>query len=129
MTSKQTYWLRNATGDRAFVEGKEERDRWVPLGWADSTEPAEGEQVQVWLQHAEHGGRAKFPLAVVPTWQALGWNPSPPPEPVDVLHDEHLVDQADTAPAPAAPKPAAAPAAQSSTSAAAGDEKKENSRG
>ena len=90
--AKNTYWLADGYGSKALVEGADERDRWVPRGWAEADEPA-GED-RVWMQHGEHKGRAQFPAAVVETWQALGWKPAAPPEPVDVLHDAQLVDVA-----------------------------------
>lgn len=129
MTAKNMYWLANAAGERAVVTGKEDRDRWVGgFGWSDAAEPVDGEQVQVWMQHTEHGGRARFPLAVAATWRALGWEFSAPPEPPDVLHDQHLVDEQPADPAPAAAKPAASTAAPT-VSATAGDDKKEKDRG
>ncbi|WP_329013233.1 hypothetical protein OG271_04030 [Micromonospora rifamycinica] len=93
--ARTDYWLTDGYGNKALVVGAEERDRWVPLGWAETTEPAGDDMV--WMRHAGHGGHAQFAAGVVETWQSLGWEPSAPPEPVDVLHDDHLVDV--TAPA------------------------------
>lgn len=122
---KTKYWLSDGLGGKALVEGAEERDRWVPLGWAQADEPAESDKV--WMRHEGIEQPAQFNASVVETWKALGWEPSPPPEPVDLLHDQHLVDPvvADAAPTP---KPAAAPAASSTTStpAASGDKTKES---
>lgn len=117
MSTKKTYWLTDGLGAKAFVEGVEERDRWVPRGWAEAGEPVDGDKV--WMWHDGIDGPAQFNASVVATWQGLGWEPGPPPEPVDLLHDQHLVDPlvADTA---SAPKPAAAPVAPSTTSAASG---------
>ncbi|TDB79961.1 hypothetical protein E1091_19395, partial [Micromonospora fluostatini] len=70
MTSKKTYWMADGQGAVALVEGAEERDRLIPLGWADSEPPAPDQQV--WMRHAEHGGRAKFPLASVELWRPRG---------------------------------------------------------
>lgn len=123
MTAKTKHWLTDPSGTRALVEGKEERDRWVGgHGWADSTEPATGDQVQVWMQHAKHGGRAKFPASVVETWKGLDWEPSAPPEPVDVLHDQHLVDEA-AAPAGPDAEPAVKAAPKNAPSADSGNSK------
>ncbi|WP_346536944.1 hypothetical protein [Micromonospora sp. DPT] len=88
--AKTNYWLTDGYGSKALVEGADQRDRWVPLGWSEADAPAGGDRV--WMQHTEHGGHAQFPAGVVDTWQALGWKPAPPPEPVDVLHDAQLVD-------------------------------------
>ncbi|MFF0823063.1 hypothetical protein ACFYUR_22100 [Micromonospora haikouensis] len=90
MATKNTYWLADGYGSKALVEGADQRDRWLPLGWTVSGEPADGDMV--WMRHAVHSGHAQFSAGVVDTWKALGWEPSPPPEPVDLLHDEHLVD-------------------------------------
>lgn len=99
MAEKKTYWLTDGYGNKAQVAGAEERDRWVPRGWSETTEPA-GEE-RVWMRHTVHQGHAQFAAGVVETWRALGWEPSAPPEPVDVLHDAQLVDVA-PAPVPAA---------------------------
>lgn len=88
--SKNTYWLTDGYGSKALVEGAEERDRWKPAGWSETDEPS-GEDM-VWLAHAEHGGRQRFAAAAVASWQALGWQPCAPPEPVDLLRDRALSD-------------------------------------
>ncbi|WP_422744355.1 hypothetical protein ACN27B_08725 [Micromonospora sp. WMMD754] len=88
--AKTNYWLTDGYGAKALATGAEERDRWVPRGWSESTEPAGSDQV--WMRHTDHGGHAQFAADVVETWRALGWEPSAPPEPVDVLHDAQLVD-------------------------------------
>ncbi|MFY1588997.1 hypothetical protein ACN267_31405 [Micromonospora sp. WMMD734] len=87
---KTNYWLTDGYGNKALVVGTDERDRWTPIGWAESTEPAGDDMV--WMRHGGHGGHAQFAAGVLEQWRALGWEPSPPPEPVDVLHDGHLVD-------------------------------------
>ena len=97
MAEKKTYWLTDGYGNKALVTGAEERDRWVPLGWSETTEPVDAEMV--WMHNATTDGRAQFAAGVVETWRALGWEPSAPPEPVDVLHDEQLVDVAPAQPA------------------------------
>lgn len=114
---KTNYWLTDGYGNKAVAVVAEERDRWVPRGWSESTEPSGDDRV--WMRHGGHGGHAQFPAAVVETWQALGWEASPPPEPVDVLHDEHLVDVA----APPVEQPSTEP--QTPTSKAASGTPKE----
>lgn len=101
--AKTNYWLTDGYGNKAVAVGVEELDRWVPRGWSEATEPVDGERV--WMRHTDHGGHQLFAAGVVETWRALGWEPSAPPEPVDVLHDAQLVDVA----------PAQTPAAQSTT--------------
>ncbi len=96
--AKNTYWLTDGFGRKALVDGADQRDRWKPLGWAEGDAPAGDDQV--WMQHEAHGGRQLFTASVVSTWEALGWKPSAPPEPVDVLHDAQLVDVPTEAPAP-----------------------------
>ncbi|MBQ1064472.1 hypothetical protein [Micromonospora sp. C41] len=98
--AKTKYWLTDGYGAHALVEGAEERDRWVPRGWSETAEPT-GEG-RVWMRHTDHGGHQLFAAGVVETWRALGWEPSAPPEPVDVLHDEQLVDVAAVQGGPAA---------------------------
>ncbi|MEU4570728.1 hypothetical protein [Micromonospora sp. NPDC023956] len=90
--AKTDYWMADGYGNKALVEGAAERDRWKPLGWAETTEPEPGDMV--WMEHPETGGRQRFAAAVIEQWQGLGWHPAAPPEPVDVLHDSQLVDQA-----------------------------------
>ncbi|MCZ7440814.1 hypothetical protein O7598_30805 [Micromonospora sp. WMMC241] len=114
MAEKKTYWLTDGYGTHALVEGAAERDRWVPRGWSEADEPAGAEMV--WMHHPDTDGRQMFAAGVVETWRALGWVPSAPPEPVDVLHDAQLVDVA----------PAAVPVAESTSnteSAASGNVK------
>jgi hypothetical protein len=59
------------------------------VGWATAGEPS-GDAF-VWLEHETTGGKARFPLAVLPQWQVLGWQPGAPPKPVDTLRDPQLV--------------------------------------
>lgn len=105
MTDKQTYWMADVDGTKAFVTGADERDRLIPLGWAVADEPASGDFV--WLEHDEHGGRAKFTADAVPLWEPRGWHPSPPEEPVNPA----LPNLAAATAAPPAKTPAPEPAA------------------
>jgi hypothetical protein len=106
MSAKSMYWLVDADGNKAVVEGRAQRDRWTPLGWADTEEPSGHDRL--WLRHGEHGGRALFPFPSMPTWAAKGWAPSDPPAPED---------------SPARPAEGEAPAPNAQTTAAGGDPK------
>lgn len=101
--AKTKYWLADGYGGKALVEGADERDRWLPLGWSESSEPQPGERV--WLRHEEHGGRALFPAESVELWRQKGWQPSDPPEPINPFNTERPADVAEPAqtssPAPA----------------------------
>jgi hypothetical protein len=123
MTEKQKYWLTDTSGAKALVEGADERDRWLPHGWAETDAPVVGDLV--WLQHDVHHGRQLFAAAAAEQWAGLGWHPSAPPEPVDLTKDPQLVDQA-AAPIEIPtfePAPDPGPNARSKPRAASGDEK------
>lgn len=96
MAEKKTFWLADGYGSKALVTGVEERDRWVPLGWSEAGEPEPGERV--WMRHAEHGGRARFPAEVVELWQQMGWEPSDPEPPVNPFNAPRPADVAEPAP-------------------------------
>jgi hypothetical protein len=98
---KNTFWMRTPEGALALVAGADERDRWIPHGLVAADEPQPGSGVFVWLEHDEHHGRAKFPVDVVEQYGALGWHPSPPPEPYDITKDPALRDVPPTPEAPA----------------------------
>lgn len=103
MSAKNTYWIRDVNGNVAQADGAAERDRWGALGW----QPVEGEPEafeQTWIYNAATGGRGQIPYSAIPSWGALGWEASTPPEPYDVTKDPALVDQVATK------TPASAPA-------------------
>lgn len=105
--TKNKYWLHDATGVYAQVEGADQRDYWTRVqGWSEASEPGPTDQVHV--QHDE-AGRGRLPFgAIGGGWDGLGWSVAAPPEPVDMTKDPVLVDQP---PALAEPvKPASAPA-------------------
>ncbi|WP_435233367.1 hypothetical protein [Micromonospora aurantiaca (nom. illeg.)] len=106
MTKKQSYWLSDGFGAKALVEGAEQKDRWVPLGWSESDEPAGDDRV--WLRHEEHGGRALFPAAAMELWQQKGWQPSDPPEPVSPFNAPQPAADVSEAPVAAISSPASA---------------------
>lgn len=83
-------WVRDGYGSVALVPA-DAVDHWKPRGWIETTDPDSADQI--WMRHAEHGGRAQFPIVIARVWADLGWAPSAPPEPVDVTKDPALVDQ------------------------------------
>jgi hypothetical protein len=124
--AKQTYWIADPNGGaKALVEGVEERNRWTQVqGWAETDEPAAGEQV--WVYNAETDGRTKLPFEVTGEgsyWRNVGFEWSAPAEPVDLTKDPALRDQ----PKPDAAKQSPASKADESTSSkpAAGADTKE----
>jgi hypothetical protein len=84
-----TVWMADSYGNKALVD-KSETDTWAPHGWREAEEPTADDRV--WLRHEETGGRQLFPASVVAVWGALGWKPSAPESPLDLLHDQRLVD-------------------------------------
>lgn len=118
--SKNIYWVADPTGTKAVVEGAADRDQWTKVnGWADASEPAAGDFV--WMQHVEHGGRAKFPVEAVEDWSGLGWVLAGPAAAPDLTKDPALVDQP--------PAAVVEPVKPKTTSATGGDQSKETSRG
>lgn len=115
---KQTYWVKDLTGVHAQVEGVDQRDYWTKVqGWSETGEPSRTDQV-----HVEHpdAGRGQLPYgAIVGGWDALGWLPTAPPEPVDLTKDPQLVDQ---------PAAEAVPAELEKTAPASGTTSKEKTR-
>ncbi|MEU8186006.1 hypothetical protein [Micromonospora carbonacea] len=112
--AKAKYWMTDGYGTAALVEGAEERDRWLPLGWEVVDNPAALDAVtHVWLRHEEHGGRQRFAAGAVELWQAKGWHPSDPPAPTSPFNADQPVDAPGLA---AAPTETADPAPKTSTS-------------
>lgn len=113
MTDKQTYWL-TSDGAYALATGAEERDRWIPLGWALADAEPEGRD-RVWAWHDGIELPAQFPAgAMASIWEPREWKAGPPPG-----GDHPFAQQ----PAPVGTEtPAAAPdAAKSTTTKAAAD--------
>lgn len=105
-----TYWIADAAGVHALVEGDEQRDIWVHLhGWHLADAPGPADQVRV--VNGELFGCIPFP-ALADGWDLLGWTVGPPPEPVNATKD----------PAPAG-QPVVVPAKK--TKAAAGGDSEE----
>ncbi len=112
MTEKKTYWVRNASGEYALLDGAAERDRLSAFGWNETDEPP-ADDAFVWMRHEGIEQPAKFPAKSVANWMANGWVPGAPPEHVDVTQ-EPSVAQVLGFPASAADSPAPAPAAKAS---------------
>jgi hypothetical protein len=91
------FWIADATGVHALIEGDEQQETWVGLrGWHVASPPSSADQVRV--VNGDLFGCVPF-AALADGWADLGWKPGPPPEPVDLTRDP--------APAPTAepPKP------------------------
>jgi hypothetical protein len=122
MTEKQKYWMADSDGRKALIVGAEERDRWIPRGWAEADEPI-GDEL-VWARYDGVADPAQFPGGVFrEVWEPKGWTPSAPPEPVDPITGVRP-------PAPV-PTPTAAAPAETTVQAqtAAGGDTKEKTRG
>ena len=94
--AKNTYWMADGYGNKALVEGADQRDRWKPLGWAESTEPVAGERV--WMRHSEIAVPAQFSAESVELWRQKEWQPGAPPEPVSPFNADQPADVAEPAP-------------------------------
>ncbi len=97
----QKYWMRNAEGEYAQIDGAAERDRWIPLGWSAVDEPADDRQV--WMRADGIEMPARYPYGAREFWQGRGWTFSAPPEPVDLTKDPALSDQPTPEPVKAEP--------------------------
>ena len=118
MTDKQKYWLTDLAGTRAFVEGADERARWIPRGWTDADEPTDADLVWVRCEGVDEPGRLAYG-ALREVFHAKGWEPSAPPEPIDPI----------TGVRPPAPVPTADAAADSKPQAKSTADVKEKNRG
>lgn len=109
-----SYWIADAYGTLAVVEGVDQRDLWTRVrGWRLAGEPGPADRVYVVHDEAGPGGPLPFE-ALADGWTAFGWKPGPPPEPVDVTKDPALRDQP-TEPLPPKPKTPAASGAAGKT--------------
>lgn len=109
MTEKQQYWIGNLAGEKALVTGDGERDRWTRLhGWSETTEPADGEQVFVWMTNPETGHPAAISWQAREYWLARGFVVSPPEEPVNPTRDPAVTATPEERPAASAPVKSAA---------------------
>jgi hypothetical protein len=126
MTNKSTYWIADAEGTKALVEGADQRDYWTKVrGWSEASEP-EGLEF-VWLRSDllpdSAPTRLNWVAANDKAWTDNGFRPCPPPEPVNLaLPPEHpsyaAAAAAESAAAESAPK--SSPAKATATS---GDKK------
>lgn len=107
--SKNTYWLHDAEGVYAQVEGADQRDLATRVyGWTEVDEPPADAQVRVVNEHPEIGpGRLPYGALDGGGWAARGWKPGPPPEMPPVAP----TDQPASGSEAAKPTKAAAPAA------------------
>jgi hypothetical protein len=93
MTNKSTYWIADAEGTKALVEGADQRDYWTKVrGWSEASEP-EGLEF-VWLRSDllpdSAPTRLNWVAANDKAWTDNGFRPCPPPEPVNLaLPPEH----------------------------------------
>jgi hypothetical protein len=96
---KNTYWIADADGTRAVVEGADARDSWVRVhGWTEATEP--DRQDFVWVRHEDPAlgaARMTWEAAQLDAWAGRGWTPGAPPEPAGATKDPVLVAQAEPA--------------------------------
>lgn len=102
MTAKQTttyHWIKIADAHYALVDNVE-RDKWTPLGWRETAEPAVDEFV--YLRHEGIDTPALFAYGAVPVWNELGWVFGPPPAPVDVTKDPAVFAETTETSTPAA---------------------------
>lgn len=83
MTALQKFWLVDTTGTKALVEGDDERDRFLPLGWALCDPPVGGEFVVV--RHAGIAAPGKLAADTLDAWAAKEWAPGAPAHPLDGL--------------------------------------------
>lgn len=99
-----TYWIVDAAGVKAKVEGAEARDEWTKVrGWSETTEPV-GQEFQ-WVRNVDHSGKGVMNHAAALLHEGLGWFPSGPEG-----YDEPTTDSQPEKPAASAsasPKPAA----------------------
>lgn len=99
--NEKKFWIADAEGAKACVATAADRDEWVMVhGWADATEPVDGEFQ--YIRNVDHGGVGRMTHAAVALHAGLGWVPSGPPGYVEP-----------------SPKPKSSP----STSASSGDKK------
>lgn len=82
MSSKNTYWLADANGVYAQVEGADRRDEAVRQhGWTEAEEPPVDAQVHVVHEDPAIGpGRLPYGALEGGAWAVRGWKPGPPPE-------------------------------------------------
>lgn len=105
MPESKKYWIADAEGRKAVVEGAGALAEWTRVrGWTETTEPV-GQEFQ-WVRNAQHGGKGVLNHEAAVLHEGLGWFPCGP-----VGYDE---------PAAAAPSP---PSPKSAANATSGDKK------
>ena len=123
MTGTNTYWIADADGTRALVEGADERDRWGQVhGWAEVPEPQPGDFV--WLRNEDPSlgaARMTYEAAQLEAWSARGWKPGAPPEPTNSATAHWAAEEQPKA----EPTPAPEPKSSAKASATSGNKSKE----
>lgn len=92
MTEKTTYWVQNGAGQKAFLTGADARDHWAFHGWSPTGEPGDDFRGFVWMTHPDVGQPAPIAWEARAYWMGIGFEPSPPAEPVNPTKDPALTD-------------------------------------
>jgi hypothetical protein len=75
--SDKKFWIADAEGVKAQVEGAEARDYWTKVhGWSETTEPV-GHEFQ-WVRNEVHGGKGAMNHEAAVLHEGLGWFPCGP---------------------------------------------------
>ena len=77
-------WIRDLNNSKALIDGGDQ-DGWTVRAWKPGLPPVDGEFV--WMHHPDIEVPALQPWASRDYFQAVGWEPGPPPAPVDVTRD------------------------------------------
>ncbi|HEX5996947.1 MAG TPA: hypothetical protein VFY84_17530 [Jiangellales bacterium] len=99
MAEKKTDAVWMSDGDSKAYVPSGEADTWRVRGWAEADEPAHDAEF-VWMRNETTGGVGRIAWGARDYHQAVGWQPSPPEEPVNLAIDPVLRE------AKAAEKPA-----------------------
>jgi hypothetical protein len=90
-------WIKNLAGEKAQIDDAD-RELWGMHGWTVTVAPADRDFV--WMRHPDLGepGNPIAWGAAREYWQKIGWEPGPPPAPVNPTRDPALTDAAAEAP-------------------------------
>lgn len=110
-----TSWITDPSGRYvALVEDGDQLNTWLLVhGWQRAAEPQPNSEVQTYIAKPVDGLRGCIPFVALDSWRAEGWEPGPPPEPVDTTKD------------PVTPEPPAEAAKPKTPAAAGGSKSKE----
>ncbi|GIE35896.1 hypothetical protein Ait01nite_089410 [Actinoplanes italicus] len=91
-------WIKNNSGEYAWVDDPDQAAVWTRVrGWSEAGEPGLADRIHV--VHPEFGHGNPLPAeALASGWAAMGWEPGPPPEPVDLTRDVPVQITADVTP-------------------------------